>query len=197
MIPKIPTQTHDSSTVSESSEAFSSQASYDLSHTLSLLESLQRSVAAIQKDLTAKSVRQVQSVYGHAVEDSSSPLNLTPPQREQPFRYAQQIQFLQDQIADLKSELSFIKTKVRQTVPSSRALCSGPLFLIACLLAISLFAITIIILASLGLAGILPQMAVVMVSQANMLWAVVSASIVTTICLTSVCSVFFIKQTAK
>lgn len=196
MISKIASQSHEDNPTSEITDPFTSQSSNDLSHTLSLLESMQRSLSVIQKDLLAKSSRSTHSSF--AIDETSfqthSPAITA---REPSSRYAQQIQFLQDQIADLKSELAFLKSKVRQTNPTSRALCSGPSFLIACLLAISLFAITVIIFASLGLAGVLPQIGVLMVSHANMLWAVVSASIVTTICLTSVCSVFFIKQTTR
>lgn len=187
MISKIASTIEDQ--VTSPSGAFSS--STDLSRTLVSLSELQQFLSSIQRELRDLLGSQTATTSFHP--DGLPTIHPTP-SREPPLRYAQQIQFLQDQIADLKSELSFVKSKVRQTLPTSRVLCTGPLFLIACLLAISLFAITVIILAALGLAGILPQINALMVSQANMLWAVVSASIVTAICLVSVCSVFFIKK---
>lgn len=64
----------------------------------------------------------------------------------------------------------------------------------AFLLAISLVAIIIIVLASLGLAGVLPQVAAILVNTANSIWAIVSASIVTVICLISVLCVSLIRH---
>lgn len=184
MIPIISsTNQEDDPVVRESSESFS-PSNGDLYQTFSLLEKLQSSLSCIQKDLIMSASSRL-----------SQPL-LVPQEATPTPRHTQQIQFVKDQIADLKSELSFIKSKVRQS-SSAQALCSGPLFLVACLLAISLFAITVIILASLGLAGVLPQIGILMSSPSNMIWSVVSAAIVASICLVSVCSVLFIKQPIK
>lgn len=101
------------------------------------------------------------------------------------------IQVLQHQVLELKNEVACVK---HQISVSSKIL-SGPSILVACLLAISLFAISIIVLGALGLAGILPQVVSLLSTQDNVLWAVVSASIIAVICLTSVFSVFCIKPT--
>lgn len=148
---------------------------------LSLLKQLQQSFASLQNEVFP--VLQQRSRRPSTATDPSHP-----PAR--PFnRCDYSIQLLQNQVLDLQNDVVGIK----QQLNSSARVCSGPSVLVACLLAISLFAISIIVLASLGLAGILPQVVSLLVTQANMLWAVVSASIVTVICLTSVCSVFFIK----
>lgn len=101
------------------------------------------------------------------------------------------IQVLQHQVLEIKNEVAC----VRHQISASSKILSGPSILVACLLAISLFAISIIVLGALGLAGILPQVVSLLSTQENVLWAVVSASTIAVICLTSVFSVFFIKPT--
>ncbi|AHK63169.1 hypothetical protein [Chlamydia avium] len=96
-------------------------------------------------------------------------------------------------IAEIRSEVSAIKAKLQHlTTPAT--LCTGPTALATCLLAISLLAISIIVLSSLGLAGILPQVSSLLVSTANAVWTIVSASIVTVICLISVLCVTLIRH---
>ncbi|EPP35861.1 hypothetical protein BOKEGFJH_00288 [Chlamydia avium] len=96
-------------------------------------------------------------------------------------------------IAEIRSEVSAIKAKLQHlTTPAT--LCTGPMALATCLLAISLLAISIIVLSSLGLAGILPQVSSLLVSTANAVWTIVSASIVTVICLISVLCVTLIRH---
>ncbi|AAP05234.1 hypothetical protein [Chlamydia caviae] len=96
-------------------------------------------------------------------------------------------------VSELRTEVTAIKTKLHGlSTPAN--VCSGPMALAAFLLAISLVAIIIIVLASLGLAGILPQAAAILVNTANSIWAIVSASIVTVICLISVLCITLIRH---
>ncbi|AFS25191.1 hypothetical protein [Chlamydia psittaci] len=96
-------------------------------------------------------------------------------------------------VSELRTEVAAIKTKLHG-LSSPAGVCSGPMALSAFLLAISLVAIIIIVLASLGLAGVLPQVAAILVNTANSIWAIVSASIVTVICLISVLCVSLIRH---
>ncbi|MEF9519981.1 hypothetical protein SBV45_04290 [Chlamydia crocodili] len=96
-------------------------------------------------------------------------------------------------VAELRTEVTAIKTRL-QGLSTPTGVCSGPMALASFLLAISLVAIIIIVLASLGLAGILPQAAAILVNTANSVWAIVSASIVTVICLISVLCVTLIRH---
>ncbi|ADZ18305.1 hypothetical protein [Chlamydia psittaci] len=96
-------------------------------------------------------------------------------------------------VSELRTEVAAIKTKLHG-LSSPTGVCSGPMALSAFLLAISLVAIIIIVLASLGLAGVLPQVAAILVNTANSIWAIVSASIVTVICLISVLCVSLIRH---
>ncbi|WP_375793389.1 hypothetical protein O1W69_04620 [Chlamydia sp. 12-01] len=96
-------------------------------------------------------------------------------------------------ISELRTEVTAIKTKL-QGLSTPTSVCSGPMALASFLLAISLVAVIIIILASLGLAGILPQAAAILVNSANAIWAIVSASIVAVICLISVLCVTLIRH---
>ncbi|AFS21508.1 hypothetical protein [Chlamydia psittaci] len=96
-------------------------------------------------------------------------------------------------VSELRTEVAAIKTKLHG-LSSLAGVCSGPMALSAFLLAISLVAIIIIVLASLGLAGVLPQVAAILVNTANSIWAIVSASIVTVICLISVLCVSLIRH---
>ncbi|CAG9045696.1 hypothetical protein NVRI1_00018 [Chlamydia abortus] len=96
-------------------------------------------------------------------------------------------------VSELRTEVAAIKTKLHG-LSSPVGVCSGPMALSAFLLAISLVAIIVIVLASLGLAGVLPQVAAILVNTANSIWAIVSASIVTVICLISVLCVSLIRH---
>ena len=96
-------------------------------------------------------------------------------------------------ISEIRTEVSAIKAKLQHlTAPAT--LCTGPMALATCLLAISLVAIGIIVLSSLGLVGILPQVGAILVSTSNAIWTIVSASIVTVICLISVLCVTLIRH---
>ncbi|WP_366223828.1 hypothetical protein [Chlamydia buteonis] len=97
-------------------------------------------------------------------------------------------------VSELRTEVAAIKTKLHGLLSSPGGVCSGPMALSAFLLAISLVAIIIIVLASLGLAGVLPQVAAILVNTANSIWAIVSASIVTVICLISVLCISLIRH---
>lgn len=96
-------------------------------------------------------------------------------------------------ISEIRNEVSSIKAKL-QHLASPSSLCTGPMALATCLLAISFVAISVIVLSSLGLTGILPQVANLLVSKANAIWTIVSASIVTVICLISVLCVTLIRH---
>ncbi|WP_348664037.1 hypothetical protein [Chlamydia vaughanii] len=96
-------------------------------------------------------------------------------------------------VADLRTEVTAIKSRL-QSLSAPATLCSGPMALAACLLAISFVAIIVIILASLGLAGVLPQVSAILVNTSNAIWTIVSASIVTVICLISVLCVTLIRH---
>ncbi|MEF9497155.1 hypothetical protein [Chlamydia sp. 04-14] len=96
-------------------------------------------------------------------------------------------------VSELRTEVTAIKTRL-QGLSTPTGVCSGPMALASFLLAISFVAIIIIVLASLGLAGILPQAAAILVNTANSVWAIVSASIVTVICLISVLCVTLIRH---
>ncbi|WP_201456891.1 hypothetical protein [Chlamydia sp. 17-3921] len=104
-----------------------------------------------------------------------------------------QISQIQLNLAALKTEVAALKTTVSHAGTPS-GVCSGAMALTALLLAISFVAIIIIILAALGLAGILPQFALLLENHSNLIWAMVSASIVTVICLISVLCVTLIRH---
>ncbi|KZN26729.1 hypothetical protein [Chlamydia pecorum] len=103
-----------------------------------------------------------------------------------------QINQMQLSLTALKADVANIKVSVSQS--SAQTICSGAMALATLLLAISFVAIIIIVLAALALGGVLPQFAMLLESQANIIWAIVSASIVTMICLTSVLCVMLIKH---
>lgn len=103
-----------------------------------------------------------------------------------------QMNHMQLSLTALKAEVANIKASVSQS--SAQTICSGAMALATLLLAISFVAIIIIVLAALALGGVLPQFAMLLESQANIIWAIVSASIVTMICLTSVLCVMLIKH---
>lgn len=88
-------------------------------------------------------------------------------------------------IANLRAEIATTKVKLN-SLSSTASLCNGPMVLASCLLAISLVAILVIVLVSLGLCGILPQVVSLLLNKANAIWSIVSASIITAICLVSV-----------
>lgn len=96
-------------------------------------------------------------------------------------------------ISEIRTEVSAIKAKLQHlTTPTT--LCTGPMALATCLLAISLVAIGVIVLSSLGLVGILPQVGAILVSTSNAIWTIVSASIIAVICLISVLCVTLIRH---
>ncbi|BAE81289.1 inclusion membrane protein [Chlamydia felis Fe/C-56] len=96
-------------------------------------------------------------------------------------------------VSELRTEVTAMKTRL-QGLSSPTGVCSGPMALAAFLLAISFVAIIIIVLASLGLAGVLPQASALLVNTSNTIWAIVSASIVAVICLVSVLCVTLIRH---
>ncbi|WP_291894857.1 hypothetical protein [Chlamydia sp.] len=107
--------------------------------------------------------------------------------------YPQQLASMQNNLFALQTEVSSLKRRLIQSHQSRGPLGLGPLFLAACLGAVSIFAIAIIVLASLGLSGVLPFILICLSGATNTIWAIVSASITLLICCISIASIFLTK----
>ncbi|SPN73436.1 hypothetical protein C10C_0262 [Chlamydia serpentis] len=79
------------------------------------------------------------------------------------------------EVASIRTEIALIRITLQQ---SRRGMGMGAMVMTALLLTISLLAIAIIILAALGFTGILPPVAALLQGTTNLVWAMVSGSIV-------------------
>ncbi|ACZ33267.1 conserved hypothetical protein [Chlamydia pneumoniae LPCoLN] len=82
---------------------------------------------------------------------------------------------IETEIATIRSELQLMRSTLQQSTKGAR---TGVLVVTAILMTISLLAIIIIILAVLGFTGVLPQVALLMQGETNLIWAMVSGSII-------------------
>ncbi|AAF39346.1 hypothetical protein C6H88_02610 [Chlamydia muridarum str. Nigg] len=140
-----------------------------------------------KKGLVSPSAAGIQGGQGVTVWGPADPFFTVPV-------YPQQLASMQNNLFILQTEVSSLKKKlVQSNQPQGSSLGRGPQFLAACLVATTILAVAVIVLASLGLAGILPFVIVCLAGATNAVWAIVSASIVALICCTSIASIFLTK----
>ncbi|WP_100934752.1 hypothetical protein [Candidatus Chlamydia corallus] len=120
---------------------------------------------------TAPVIIQVASPAAGRAPTSSLPTPGDEPHPRPPVPPAQ----IESELASLRAELTLIRSTLQQSAKGTR---TGVLVVTAILMTISLLAIIIIVLAVLGFTGVLPQVALLLQSNANLIWAMVSASII-------------------
>ncbi|EPP34410.1 putative inclusion membrane protein C [Chlamydia ibidis] len=153
---------------------------------LSRLSALQHSLANLQQQHISPWALPAQSSVFPSPDAGSSTIHISRALQHHMQTTASSFSGLRNELAELRSKL--------HRISSPASICNGPMALAAFLLAVSFVAIIIITLASLGLAGLLPQVQVLLVNTANCIWSIVSASIITIICLISVLSITLIKH---
>ncbi|ANH79034.1 hypothetical protein [Candidatus Chlamydia sanziniae] len=176
-----PTPYSTSTTQTELIESSTSSSSFGDSKVEFLLKEISTKLSACQSVLLA---RPAVSFPTQQLDSTSSPAfsSLLTTQQQ-----------VHAELTSLRAELGLVRTSLLIPIKTSPRSRIGIITITAILLAISLLAVLIIVLAVLGFTGILPQVALLL-GYSDLLWATISGSIVFVISAISVISLIITQQ---